>query len=358
LEFSNKPSPDLHWRDLQRLCVETSVAINLADPDWVNTTAGRPYNHKFGYGRLDAYRLVEKARTWKTLGKRVVYDVPISHPNIEIPQNEHGINDTITITQAQLTAVKLWRMEHVTVTVRIPHHRRGDIVITLYSPNGQISYLATHRPYDGNGDGLLDWTFSSVKHWDEDPVGNWTLNVRDSTNPEDTGTFESWNLKLWGESQEKFVAVPPPATKTASVTSTRATLAVTTTAEAADEATTPVADEATAPVESSTSIPITSTPSPELEPQPEPEKAEASFFRNVIIGSVALAALLGLTACVCYCWRARKEDDASRELYQFQQLPGGHHGVNDEDLEAFLSDPVELDDIDLDVHNSSVLNGK
>jgi subtilisin-like proprotein convertase family protein len=343
--------PDLHWRDLQRLCVETSVAINLVDPDWVNTTAGRPYNHKYGYGRLDAYRLVERARTWKTLGKQVLYDAPQSKPDLAIPQDQFGVNDTVTVTKAQLDKVGLWRLEHVTLTVRIPHRRRGDIVITLYSPSGQISYIATHRPYDGNGEGLLDWTFSSVKHWDEDPVGDWTLNVRDSTNPEDTGTFESWNLHLWGESKEKFVAVAPPgsthstqstkALASATVTSTRTKVlpVLTTTAEVTEE------------------IPdATMTTTPIAVPQPEASEG-SNFFRNVIIGSVSLALLLGLTAGLCWCWRSRTNDDATRELYQFQQLPGGHHGVNDEDLEAFLADPVELEDLDLDDHNNNVLNG-
>ncbi|KAJ1718501.1 pheromone processing endoprotease, partial [Coemansia biformis] len=48
--------------------------------------------------------------------------------------------------------------------------------------------------------------FMSVKHWDEDPVGSWKLQVRNAYQPQYSGTFNSWQLTVYGESTE---AEPP-----------------------------------------------------------------------------------------------------------------------------------------------------
>ncbi|KAH8926439.1 hypothetical protein BT69DRAFT_1239069, partial [Atractiella rhizophila] len=56
---------DLTWRDLQHLVVRTSVPINLNDPDWETTAVGRLFNHKYGYGKLDAWNLVQAANEWR-----------------------------------------------------------------------------------------------------------------------------------------------------------------------------------------------------------------------------------------------------------------------------------------------------
>ena len=58
------------------------------------------------------------------------------------------------------------------------HPRRGDIRITLTSPQGTESVLLPYRNYDFvNEEGYDDWPFMSVHHWGENPVGQWTLTV-------------------------------------------------------------------------------------------------------------------------------------------------------------------------------------
>ena len=59
------------------------------------------------------------------------------------------------------------------------HPKRGDIQITLTSPQGTNSTLLPYRLYDFiNVEGYSDWPFMSVHHWGENPVGTWTLHVR------------------------------------------------------------------------------------------------------------------------------------------------------------------------------------
>ena len=58
------------------------------------------------------------------------------------------------------------------------HPRRGDIRITLTSPQGTESVLLPYRNYDFvNEEGYDHWPFMSVHHWGENPVGQWTLTV-------------------------------------------------------------------------------------------------------------------------------------------------------------------------------------
>ena len=58
------------------------------------------------------------------------------------------------------------------------HPRRGDIRITLTSPQGTESVLLPYRNYDFvNEEGYDNWPFMSVHHWGEDPTGQWTLSI-------------------------------------------------------------------------------------------------------------------------------------------------------------------------------------
>lgn len=58
------------------------------------------------------------------------------------------------------------------------HPKRGDIQITLTSPQGTTSTLLPYRLNDFiNDEGYSSWPFMSVHHWGENPVGTWSLTV-------------------------------------------------------------------------------------------------------------------------------------------------------------------------------------
>ncbi|ORY04429.1 hypothetical protein K493DRAFT_275863 [Basidiobolus meristosporus CBS 931.73] len=190
--------PDLHWRDIQHLCVQTAVPVSLKDDDWKPTTAGRLFNHKFGYGKLDAYRMVAAAKTFQSLGSQIRLETPIQVVRKKIPQDEHGVNSTIEITETETDSLQLRVLEHITIRVNINHSRRGDLEVYLISPNQVVSQLAARRRLDENKTGIINWTFMSVKHWDESPIGNWTLQVIDRVNPNAGGDFLDWAIIMFG----------------------------------------------------------------------------------------------------------------------------------------------------------------
>ncbi|KAI8617427.1 peptidase S8/S53 domain-containing protein [Chytriomyces sp. MP71] len=176
----NSLRPDLSWRDYQHLSIRSAVPINTADPSWFTTQAGRQYSHEFGYGKLDAYRILTLAKDWTTVRNQVhirtSFVAPAGNGSIEAGAVAVA---RFEFTEEMRKAGYLAALEHVTVTVHIQHPKRGDVCVDLVSPHGIKSKLAVPRQYDKANTGFNGWTFSSVIHWDEDPIGTWQIVVHD-----------------------------------------------------------------------------------------------------------------------------------------------------------------------------------
>lgn len=156
--------PELTWRDLQQILVMTSVPIN-EDEDWDTTYIGRKFSHAYGYGKLDAYAVVEKAKTMDLLKPQAWLNSPWMHVKHPIPQGVEGLLSTFEVTEDQMKKANLERVEHVTVTMNIEHTRRGDLSVELRSPTNLVSHLSVTRRLDDATQGYVDWTFMSVAHW-------------------------------------------------------------------------------------------------------------------------------------------------------------------------------------------------
>jgi len=157
--------PDLSWRDLQYLCIDTAVPIHLDDGDWQNTTIGKKFSHTFGYGKIDAYSFVEAAKQFESVKPQAWFHSPWLSVQHAIPEGDQGLVASYEVTADMLQEANLERVEHVTVTMNVEHGRRGDLSADLISPNGVISHIATARRPDSSKDGYDDWTFMSVAHW-------------------------------------------------------------------------------------------------------------------------------------------------------------------------------------------------
>lgn len=63
-------SPTLTWRDVQHVIVDSSQVTSPLDEGWKTNGAGKRYNHKFGFGRLDVNKMVETALRWKNVNRQ------------------------------------------------------------------------------------------------------------------------------------------------------------------------------------------------------------------------------------------------------------------------------------------------
>lgn len=157
--------PDLSWRDIQYLLVETAVPINEDDGSWHETSIGRKFSHAYGYGKVDAYSMVKKAQNWTLVKPQAWIHSPWLKVHNEIPQGTKGLASSFEITEEELKNNNFETLEHVTVTMNVNHTRRGDLSVELRSPAGVVSHLSTARKNDDEQVGYIDWTFMSVAHW-------------------------------------------------------------------------------------------------------------------------------------------------------------------------------------------------
>lgn len=168
--------PDLTWRDIQHICVQTAQLVNPEDPDWETTAAGRPFSYKYGYGKIDAYHYVTAAKTWQNVKPQAWVDIPaiqIAGGTMDTFQNmtggelivTGGISSSASVTQAMLDDANFEKLEHVTAKVWISHERRGDVEVQIVSPGGIKSVLAGPRKSDSASTGYPGWTFMTIKHW-------------------------------------------------------------------------------------------------------------------------------------------------------------------------------------------------
>ena len=156
--------PDLTWRDLQHILVQTAVPVNVHEK-WDITFIGKKFSHTYGYGKLDAYAIVEAAKRWKLVKPQAWFDSPWMHVKHPIPQGVEGLISSFEVKANALKEANLELVEHVTVTMNVQHTRRGDLSVELRSPSGMVSHLSVERRLDEAKAGYEDWTFMSVAHW-------------------------------------------------------------------------------------------------------------------------------------------------------------------------------------------------
>ena len=183
---------NLTWRDVQQILVESARKNNVSDPGWNTNGAGLDFNHRYGFGVVDAGHAVDLAKTWTTLGPEVnVSSGRITVSQI-IPDNAPSspVVSTHTISESLV-------LESVEVIFDADHTYRSDLDVTLISPDGTESELVNYFANRDSNNDYNEWLFSSVQHWGEVSAGTWTLEVYDDGN-QDVGTWNHWELVIHG----------------------------------------------------------------------------------------------------------------------------------------------------------------
>ncbi|MFA6962109.1 MAG: S8 family serine peptidase [Opitutaceae bacterium] len=199
-------NPELGWRDVQEILLRSSTQLQPTDTAWVTRDGGQPdlplikHHPFFGGGLVNAQAAVDLASNWPPLGTETMVTKSSTTTGQDIPDN--GAAVTIQLNPGTTPVL---RVEHVELTLNVVHSYRGDLEITLTSPSGTVSTLATSTTRD-YGEDYDNWTFSSVRHWGESSKGNWTLSIRDKL-ARNTGHFVSATMNIYG-----VVVLPPSVT--------------------------------------------------------------------------------------------------------------------------------------------------
>ncbi len=186
---------DLSWRDVQHILISSTVRNDPQDENWNQNSAGKWINHKYGFGMIDAEKAITLASAWTGSGPAQTFDSGIISVGQNIADNDSdGVLSYFTVAEDLI-------IEHVEVVFTATHPYRGDLEIVLTSPAGTRSVLAEKR-FDSNSD-YPEWKFMSVRHWGEYSGGVWILKAADLADT-DEGTFDSWQLILYGTNHSKY----------------------------------------------------------------------------------------------------------------------------------------------------------
>ena len=184
-------NPELGWRDVQEILITSATRIDSTDLGWMTNGAGEDFHHDYGSGLVNAEAAVLLAETWKNLPPQsVVTRSEIATVAIPIPDADAvGITRTFDFTDTNL------RTEQIMVTVDIAHSFRGDLEISLISPQGTTSRLAEVHS-DANAD-YNNFAFTSTFNWGEISTGEWKVQIVDSSLG-DNGAVNSLQVEIFG----------------------------------------------------------------------------------------------------------------------------------------------------------------
>lgn len=372
-------NPNLTWRDVQHISARAGVTVNEKDGAYQETALGLKYSHKYGYGKIDAEKLVEEAKNWKNVKPQAWYYSDVIKVDKTAKSDATGasewISSTITLTKDDLSIVNLEKVEHVTVKVNIDSTFRGQIQAKLTSPHGVVSTLAERRPFDQSNRGLQDWIFMSVAHFGEDGLGEWKLEVS-SSRGENEIKLKDWQLRLFGETidadkaetydvTKDYAAVrrelqnKKPATTTENTSSLTVTtpLITTETIETTPKTTDPTQTTTTTEKPNTTTTDAATTTADEKNPEDSDESGSddsdkenddgkqdsgshyiADHAGQYFMALAVLGFIIAIITMKCHkspgSTRRRRRDD-----YEFDIIPGEDYTDSDEE---------ERDSLDLD----------
>lgn len=127
--------------------------------------------------------------------------------NADIPDDDsNGISRVINVPETGVVF-------GAEVSVDITHTWRGDLIVTLTSPEGTTQTLHDRAGSDED-DLVATWDVDSFNS--EDMTGDWTLNVSDNAGA-DTGTLNHWSLTLTAVEEDDGLPDAPVAGFEASV---------------------------------------------------------------------------------------------------------------------------------------------
>jgi subtilisin-like proprotein convertase family protein len=183
-------NPNLGWRDVQEILMRSAKVVGARANEYETNAAGFHFSHRYGAGLVQAGAAVALAEQWINLAPARSVSRRLRDLELPIPESDRqGVIQDLVFSGLPL------RVEHALVTLDVSHPNRGQLVVTLTSPQGMQSRLAETHP-DTNAD-YQGWTFQSRRHWGEASTGKWTVEVRDAVSGQ-TGTLKAVAIELRG----------------------------------------------------------------------------------------------------------------------------------------------------------------
>lgn len=196
-------NPNLTWRDVQHIIANSARAapggVWLKQGHWLQNKAGFHISKVYGFGLMDAGKMVILSIKWKKVPEQIKCEIEGSDKDIKIPG--------MVSIEVKDCAIKF--LEHVQIRVNLNFSRRGDLSLQLRAPSNTTSPMTRKRFVDNltGFRNLTDWTITSLFHWGEDPNSKWELQIYDfDKRYPSSGQLHSWSLILYGTSSDPLTS--------------------------------------------------------------------------------------------------------------------------------------------------------
>ena len=204
-------NPELTWRDLKLILADTARKNDPVNFGWEDgafkhgsDTEKYHFNHKYGFGVVDAKAAVDLAEDWTNLPPLKSSEASSGTMSARIPDlSSSGNTATVTRTLHLNTGIEF--TEFVEIKASFRHSSFRDLDIELESPSGAVSKLVDPYRTDQPIPLYSAFRFGSARHLGENPNGVWKLRITDRVSPW-SGSLVSWSIRVYGH---KLVPAPP-----------------------------------------------------------------------------------------------------------------------------------------------------
>ena len=191
----------LTWRDVKLILAASARKVDPDNTGWEqgafkygSTTDRYNFNHKYGFGMVDAKAAVDLAETWANVRDLREITAESRVINLAIPDvPSSGMPTTVTTSLTIDPFVEF--VEFVEVNAHFNHRFFRDLTVELVAPSGTVSTLSKSALVGGSL--TTEFRFGSARHLGEDPAGEWTLRIKDLIR-RDTGALRSWGITIYG----------------------------------------------------------------------------------------------------------------------------------------------------------------
>lgn len=191
--------PDLTWRDIKWVVAKGATKIDPNNAEWNTNAAGYHHCNAYGFGLLKVQPLMDVLATYRNVPspQKQVWSPeyrPSSEADAKInARADHGSNYTILMNNTGIAVIEM-----VVLTLHIAHPKRGDIMISIISPDGTKSVVAPyhndhHADYPPGG-----WSYASLHYWGTSYAdGVWKIQIIDKLSGT-RGRLVWARLGVWG----------------------------------------------------------------------------------------------------------------------------------------------------------------
>ena len=198
----------LRWRDVKLILAASARKVAPNNSDWKqgafkygSTTDHYNFNHKYGFGMVDAKAAVDLAPGWTNVRDLREITSESSVINLAIPDRQQTFfgNDLppVTVSISLNVGPYVDFVEFVEVNAHFSHHSFRDLTVELVAPSGAVSKLTRPTTDPRAGSLTTEFRFGSARHLGEDPAGEWTLRITDHL-VGGGGVLKSWGITIYG----------------------------------------------------------------------------------------------------------------------------------------------------------------